>query len=125
MPNPASHYCFKTVLTSNERETEEFCSRILCDILVARWFSSDRKENPGLASIRSVFRAAKSAHGVDDQAHHQNQANPAAAKNRAAKVKAAATEQEQQNHDDQLHIHTAKITSRRTVAMGSSPHVRF
>ena len=75
--------------------------------------------------IWSVFRAAKSAHGVDDQADHQNQANPAAAKNRAAKVKSATTEQEQQNHNEQQHIHAGKLTNCCVAAMGSSPHDRF
>lgn len=44
----------------------------------------------------SVFRA-ESTHGIDDKTYHQNQANPATAENRAAKVKSAATEQQKQN----------------------------
>ena len=43
---------------------------------------------------------AKSAHQIDDEADHQDQAKPAAANGRAAKVKPTATEQEQQHYDE-------------------------
>jgi hypothetical protein len=46
--------------------------------------------------IRSGFRA-ESAHAIDDQADHQNQAKSAAANDGPAKVKPAAAEQKQQN----------------------------
>ena len=44
---------------------------------------------------------AESAHEIDDQAYQQNQAKPAAADDRTAKVKPAAAEQEKQNHQEQ------------------------
>jgi hypothetical protein len=47
-----------------------------------------------------LFRAAKSAHEIDDEADQQNQAKPAAADDGTAKVKSAAAEQEKQdNHE--------------------------
>lgn len=46
----------------------------------------------------SAFRASESAHEIDDQADQQNQAEPAPADGRAAKVEPAAAKQEKQNH---------------------------
>jgi hypothetical protein len=43
------------------------------------------------------FRAAESAHEIDDKAYHQNQTNPAAADRRAPKVKPAPTAQQKKN----------------------------
>jgi hypothetical protein len=49
---------------------------------------------------RLAFRAAKSAHAIDDQADQENQAKPAAANDGSTKVKSAAAEQEKQdNHE--------------------------
>jgi hypothetical protein len=45
-----------------------------------------------------TFRAAESAHAIDNKAYEQNQAQPAAADDRTAKVKPTATEQEKQNN---------------------------
>ena len=47
----------------------------------------------------SGFAATESAQGIDDEANYQDQANSAAAENRAAKIKSTATEQQQQNKD--------------------------
>jgi hypothetical protein len=47
-------------------------------------------------AIRSASRA-KSTHQIDDDAYHQNQANPAAADDRASKVKTAAAEQKKED----------------------------
>ena len=56
-------------------------------------------ETPGLDD-RLSFRAAKSAHAIDDEADQKNQAKPAAADDRSAQIKSAATEQEKQhNHE--------------------------
>ena len=51
-------------------------------------------------ATRLGFRAAESAHDIDDKADQQNQAKPSAADNRATKVKPAAAEQEKQNHNE-------------------------
>lgn len=48
---------------------------------------------------RLVFRAAKSAHEIDNQADHQNQTQAAAANGRSAKIKTATAEQQEQNHE--------------------------
>ena len=42
----------------------------------------------------------ESAHEINDQANQQEQTKPAAADNGAAKIKAAATEQEHEKEDD-------------------------
>lgn len=42
----------------------------------------------------------ESAHQINDQANQQEQAKSAAADNRAAKIKAAAAEQEHEKEDD-------------------------
>jgi hypothetical protein len=56
-------------------------------------------ENQRLDNLLA-FRAAKSAHEIDDEADQQNQAKPAAADNGTSKVKSAAAEQEKQdNHE--------------------------
>ena len=52
-----------------------------------------------VGSILSTFRA-KSAEGIDDKTYQQNQAKPASADDRTAKVKSAATEQEKQYNDE-------------------------
>ena len=49
--------------------------------------------------VRSTFRS-KSAREIDDQAYQQNQPKPAAADDRTTKIKPAAAEQEQHNHDE-------------------------
>jgi len=49
----------------------------------------------------SVFRGAESAREKDDKANQQNQAKRAAADDGTAKIKPAATEQEEKNNQDQ------------------------
>jgi hypothetical protein len=49
--------------------------------------------------MRSTFHAEPAA-GIDDEANYQNQAEPAAAVNMTAKVKAAATEQMKKNENE-------------------------
>jgi hypothetical protein len=65
-----------------------------------RPFSGSLGESPATCHddrlVRSDFRA-ESAHAIDDQADHQNQAKSTAANDGPAKVKPAATEQKQQN----------------------------
>jgi hypothetical protein len=51
----------------------------------------------GRRAILCTFRA-ESAHEIDDKAYRQNQAKPAAADDRTAKVKPAAAEQEKKNN---------------------------
>jgi hypothetical protein len=46
--------------------------------------------------VRSAFRA-ESAHAIDNQADHQNQAKSATADDGTAKVKSAAAEQKKKN----------------------------
>jgi hypothetical protein len=48
----------------------------------------------------STFRGAESTREPDDKAYQQNQAKPAAADGRTAKVKPATTEQEKQNNHE-------------------------
>ena len=43
---------------------------------------------------------AKSAHQIDDEADHQEQAKAAATNGRSTEIKPAATEQEQQHYDE-------------------------
>jgi hypothetical protein len=57
-------------------------------------------QNPCRA-VLSAFRAAESAHAIDDKAYQQNQTESAAADGRTAKVKPAAAEQEEKNYDEQ------------------------
>src|ERR1022692_4456849 len=64
------------------------------------------------------FRAAESAHEIDDKAYQQNQANPAAADGGTSKVKAATAEQEKQNKYQEQWIHGSKITHRRYGSYG-------
>lgn len=49
---------------------------------------------------RSAFRAAESAHEIDDQGDQQNQPERAAADDRAANIKAATAEQQKYNHQE-------------------------
>ena len=49
----------------------------------------------------STFRAAESAHEINDQTDQQNQAKPAATDDGTAKVKPAAAKQEKQNNQEQ------------------------
>ena len=44
-----------------------------------------------------LISRAESAHEIDDQADHQNQANPAAADDGPPKVKPTAAEQQEKN----------------------------
>jgi hypothetical protein len=48
----------------------------------------------------SAFRASESAREKDDKANQQNQAKPAAADDRTAKIKPAAADQEEKNYQD-------------------------
>ena len=60
---------------------------------------TDDGQQPAVTrATRLGFRAAESAHHIDDKAYHQNQAKPAAADGRTSKVKPAATEQEKKNN---------------------------
>jgi len=54
----------------------------------------------GRGSASSHSPAAEAARGEDDEADHQNEAKCAAANDRTAEVKSAATEQEEQNNND-------------------------
>jgi hypothetical protein len=55
-------------------------------------------------AVRLVSRA-EAAHQEDHEAHKQDKADAAAAVNRAAEVKAPASEQEEENDDDEQSIH--------------------
>ena len=57
--------------------------------------SADKKRNSALCAFR-----AESAQKIDDKAYRQNQAKPAAADDRTAKVKPAAAEQEKKNNHE-------------------------
>jgi hypothetical protein len=50
--------------------------------------------------FRLAFPGAETARDKEDQADEQNQANSAAADDRSAQVKPAATEQQEQNHHE-------------------------
>jgi hypothetical protein len=54
----------------------------------------------GLPADLLTFRAAKSAHEIDDEADQQNQAKPATADDGTTKVKSTAAEQEQQDNNE-------------------------
>jgi hypothetical protein len=56
--------------------------------------------NSPLPFNRSAFPGAETARKEDDQADQQDQAESAAADDRSAQVKPAATEQQEQNHHD-------------------------
>jgi hypothetical protein len=49
---------------------------------------------------QSTFPGAESTQEIDDQTNQQNQAQPAAADHRTAKVKATAAEQEHEHHHE-------------------------
>jgi hypothetical protein len=51
------------------------------------------------AAVLSVF-GAQAAHGKDDKADQQHEAKPAAADGRPAKVKPAATEQQEKHNNN-------------------------
>jgi hypothetical protein len=50
--------------------------------------------------VPSVFRGAESARKKDDKTYQQNQAKPATADDRTAKIKPAAAEQKKQNNHE-------------------------
>lgn len=53
-----------------------------------------------MLDMLSALRA-ESAHEIDNKGYHQNKANPAAADNRATKVKPAAAEQKNENKQNE------------------------
>ena len=62
---------------------------------------NQRHQQQFFAHNGSVFRGAKSACEIDDQADEQNQAQSAAADDGSTEIKPATTEQEKQNHYEQ------------------------
>jgi len=70
---------------------------------------------------RLVF-CAQSAHQIHDEADQKDQPETAATDGRAAKIKAAATEQKNKKEDEKDWIHASKISSRGEYGYGALPH---
>jgi hypothetical protein len=98
-PNAAGEFLKIVLRESNHRDFDFFYS--YPDIVIfereSPWVFT--LQNPCCAT-RLAFRTAESACQIDDKAYQQNQAKPAAADGRTAKVKPAAPEQEKKNKYD-------------------------
>jgi hypothetical protein len=66
--------------------------------MVDQWINDLRSYLPPVAEVGLGF-CAPSTHQKDDKGNQQHQAQATAANDRSAKVKTAAAEQENQNHN--------------------------
>jgi hypothetical protein len=71
----------------------------VCGFMPTDWV--DRRLEAGDPGLTQSMLRAEAAHEIDNQADHQDQADAPAADHGAAKIKAAATEQEEQNNQDE------------------------